>query len=239
MACHAKEAVDVRSWVDVTTAGTSFAEKNDSLRKALQRLSPRFPGSAWALSDEPFTALRSECVLLASSPHFMELLKAYLRSRTVLKRSIESFFTIIAMAARAKWDDAPAEHRGIVARGWFLGRWLPTFLVIDGPIGRFFLSESSPLTTHLGPGYPVLSAAVDMMGDRTFRALRNAFAHWGFDWETVGRDSYIVAYDWERDLPTAKLHLEEADAFHLCAYALIEAVDDVLISERAFRRPMK
>ncbi|MGH8338406.1 MAG: hypothetical protein ACRETL_16630 [Gammaproteobacteria bacterium] len=158
----------------------------------------------------------------------------YLRSRTVLKRSIESFYTAISMAARAQWKDAPAEHRGIVARGWFLGRWLPTFLVIDGPIGRFFLSESSPFSAQLGAAYPVLSSAAAMMGDRTFRALRNAFAHWGFDWESVGGDSYVVAYDWERDLPTAKLHLQEADAFHICAYALIEAVDNVLISERAF-----
>jgi len=125
--------------------------------------------------------------------------------------------------------------RGVVARGWFLGRWLPTFLVIDGPIGRFFLSDTSPLVSRLGPAFPVLSAARDLLGEKSFRSLRNGFAHWGFDWEVVGRDSYIVAYDWDRDLPIAKLHQEEADAFHICAYAFIEVVDDILISERAFR----
>jgi hypothetical protein len=46
----------------------------------------------------------------------------------------------------------------------------------------------------------------------------------------VGHDSYVVAYDWERDLPMAKLHQEEADAFHICAFALVEVVNDVFLA---------
>jgi hypothetical protein len=85
-------------------------------------------------------------------------------------------------------------------------------------------------------GYPVLAAAREVLGEKTFRSLRNGFAHWGFDWEVVGGQSYVVAYDWDKDLPIAKLHQEEADAFHICAYAFIEVVDDILLSGRAFRR---
>jgi hypothetical protein len=70
------------------------------------------------------------------------------------------------------------------------------------------------------------------MNDRLFKLLRNGFAHWGFDWEIVGRESYVIAYDWERDLPTAKLHQAEADAFHIVAFALVEVLDDVFISQR-------
>ena len=104
-----------------------------------------------------------------------------------------------------------------------------------GQISRLFLHDSSPLARRIGPSYPLLSAARDLIAEKTFRVLRNGFAHWAFDWEVVGKDSYIVAYNWEEDLPTAKLHLEEADAFHILCFALIELVEDVLISERAFR----
>ena len=76
------------------------------------------------------------------------------------------------------------------------------------------------------------------MGDKVFRSLRNGFAHWGFDWEVIGRDSYVVAYDWDRDLPIAKLHQEEADAFHICAFALIEVINDVFLGpELCLRLP--
>lgn len=210
-------------------------DKDETIRNALGHLARRLPENAWRESPSPFSALRAESLILASDLRFMEDLSAYLADRTIINRAITSFFTYISMASRANWKEAPIEHRSIVARGWFLGRWLPTFLVIDGPIGRLFLSKKSPLAVRLGPDLPVLSAARDLIGEKTFRTLRNGFAHWGFDWEVVGENSYIVAYDWERDLPTTKLRLEEADAFHICAYALIEVVDDVLISQRAFK----
>ncbi len=211
-------------------------DRDAILRNALARLAGRIPKCAWRDAENPHQALKAECLVLASDDVFRRELKQYLGERTVLRRAITSFFTYISMAARAKWDDAPVEFRGIVARGWFLGRWLPTFLVIDGPIGRFFLNDSSPFGSRIvGSAFPVLAAARNLLGEKTFRSLRNGFAHWGFDWEVVGRDSYVVAYDWDRDLPIAKLHQEEADAFHICAFAFIEVVDDVLISERAFR----
>lgn len=211
-------------------------DKNAILRRGLARLSTRIPQSAWRDAEHPHEALRAECLVLASDATFRAELKAYVGARTILKRSISSFYTAISMAARAKWQDVEPEHRAVAARGWFLGRWIPTFLVIDGPIGRFFLTDTSPLTRRSQNGFPVLSAARTLLGDKTFLSLRNGIAHWGFDWEVVDGDSYIVAYDWNRDLPIAKLHQEEADAFHICAYAFIEVVDDVLISGRAFER---
>ena len=173
----------------------SGAEKNAVLRKALRRLQSRFPTSIWVAADAPWEALRAECLVLASDPAFMMELKAYLASRTIVRRAITSFFTLMAMAARARWDTVPEEHRGVASRGWFLGRWLPTFLVIDGPIGRFFLHEASPLARRIGVTFPVLAAARDFIADKTFRSLRNGFAHWGFDWEAIGTDSFVVAYD--------------------------------------------
>ena len=80
-------------------------------------------------------------------------------------------------------------------------------------------------------------AARAFIGERLFLQTRNGFAHWGFDWEVVGTDCYIVIYNWEQDLPIAPLHQREADAFHIVAYALIEIWDEVVISQRAPRVP--
>lgn len=133
-------------------------------------------------------------------------------------------FTCISMAARAEWKSVSDDIKPIVARGWFLGRWIPTFLIIDGPIGRFMAGDDSPLRSRYGASLPMLTAARDFLADRTFRLLRNGFAHWGFDWEVVGKDSFVVAYDWERDLPIAKLHQSEADAYHIVTFALVEVL---------------
>jgi hypothetical protein len=99
-------------------------------------------------------------------------------------------------------------------------------------VGRFICGNDSPLHTRLGSSYPLLTAARDFLGEKLFRLVRNGFAHWGFDWEVVGRESYVIAYDWERDLQIAKLHQKEADAFHIAAFALVEILDNVVISKR-------
>jgi len=141
-------------------------------------------------------------------------------------------FTCISMAARARWQDVPDEMKAITARGWFLGRWIPTFLIIDGPIGRFMTGEDSPLKIHFGVETPVLTAAKEFLIERTFKLLRNGFAHWGFDWEVVANESFVVAYDWERDLPIAKLHQSEADAYHIVAFAIVEVLHDSMFRGR-------
>ncbi len=109
---------------------------------------------------------------------------------------------------------------------------MPTFLIIDGPIGRFVCHKASPLHPYLDGRYPLLAAARAFIGEKLFLQVRNGFAHWGFDWEVVGGDSYIVIYNWEQDLPIARLHQREADAFHIVAFALIEILDEVVISHR-------
>ena len=77
----------------------------------------------------------------------------------------------------------------------------------------------------------MLTGARDFFNDRLFRLLRNGFAHWAFHWEVVGGHSYVVANDPDRDLPTAKLHQEEADAFHIAAFAIIEVLNATFLAE--------
>lgn len=209
----------------------SLTDKDAMLKAAFLRLSARVPSSPWASSVAPFSQLRDECLGLLTDEEFGATLRTYLANHAAVRRSFEMFFTFIAMASRAKWQEVPERFRGIAARGWFLGRWIPTFLIVDGPVGRFVLSEDSPLAGAFASGGKPLLASVRMfLNDRTFRLLRNGFAHWAFDWDVAGPDSYVVAYDWERDLPTAKLHQEEADAFHIVAFAVIEIFNEAFIS---------
>lgn len=208
------------------------SEKDKMLSDAFGCLKARGITSAWASAERPHTALIEECHTLMRELAFRSELSDYLRPRSIIPRSLAMFNTYIAMSARADWSSAPDEFKPIAARGWFLGRWLPTFLIIDGPIGRIVCGDESPLHARLSPKYPLLSAARDFLKNRVFTLLRNGFAHWGFDWEVVAGESYIVAYDWERDLPTAKLHQKEADAFHIIAFSLVQVLDEVLISQR-------
>jgi len=210
----------------------SPVEKNQILRDALRKLKVRGIHSSWTDSQEPFTDLHRECVRLMNNEDFRDSLSSYLRVHTTLPRSVEMFFTCIAMAARARWQDAPAEFKTVTARGWFLGRWIPTFLIIDGPIGRFMTGDESPMKSYYGTQIPILTAAREFLDERTFKLLRNGFAHWGFDWEVVSNESYVVAYDWERDLPVAKLHQSEADAYHIVAFTLVEVLNDVMLGSK-------
>ena len=205
-------------------------EKDRILRDAFDKLKARGISSALASQSQPFTALSNECGRLKEEAEFRKALEDYVRVHTTLPRAVQMLFTCISMAARARWQDVPDEIKPVVARGWFLGRWLPTFLIIDGPIGRFVGADDSPFKGRYGPDWPMITAARDFLAEKTFRLVRNGFAHWGFDWEVVGGNSYVVAYDWERDLPIARLHQSEADAYHIVAFSLVEVLNDVFLS---------
>ena len=206
--------------------------KDEILRDAFNKLASRGVSSKWAKSSHPYTELREECVLLMNDSSFRKDLENYLASHQIIARAIEMFFNNIGVSARNNWDEGvPEKFKPFVARGWFLGRWLPTFLIIDGPIGRFICKGGSPLFEKLKSQYqtyPLLASARDFLNNDLFTKLRNGFAHWAFDWVVVGNESYIV-YDWQTDALTAKLHQEEADAFYVIAVQLILIVFEVII----------
>ncbi len=213
----------------------SATEKDEILRDAFNNLTSKGISSKWANSHHPFTELREESLSLMKDSAFCKDLEDYLKNQKIVAHAVQMFFTQIAMSARANWHDVPDEIRPITARGWFLGRWIPTFLIIDGPIGRFVCKGGSPLFEKLKVQYgiyPLLASARDFLNNKLFTDLRNGFAHWAFDWEVVGSESYVASYNWETGNITAKLHQKEADAFHIIAFALIEVLDEVIISRR-------
>ncbi len=211
----------------------SEQEKDQVLRRAFRDLESRGIRSEWAKSSSPFTQLRNECKNLMHDEVFAKSVEDYLRVRSILRRSVEMFFTYIAMSARANWENVLPSIRPVTARGWFLGRWLPTFLIIDGPIGRFLNGRDSPLCDIPPNTCPTLNAARDFLRNKEFITLRNGFAHWGFDWEIVGSESYIVAYNWDNDLPIMKLHQKEADGYHIITFAIIEILNDTMINPKS------
>lgn len=70
-------------------------------------------------------------------------------------------------------------------------------------------------------------AARNLLGDRTFVAIRNSFAHWSFGWETIQREHWIVVYDENSGIETMRFHQRQGDALHLIAWAIVETLNAV------------
>jgi hypothetical protein len=195
--------------------------------KAFQVLNSRVTSSRWTESSSPFTDMLAGLNELAQQPLVRADVAAYLDANPDVENAAEMLFTSIAMSARADWRSTPPEVRGIAARGWFLGRWVPTFLVLDGPILRFLKSTAF---RQQDPTVPILRLVRSFFETRDFMRLRHAFAHWSFKWIRDGNDSIIIGT--ERLQETVRATRSEADAFHIVTFGLIEAIDDVFLRQR-------
>jgi hypothetical protein len=120
--------------------------------------------------------------------------------------------------------------------GTRIARWLPTFLVIDGPLGRFLRAADSPLNELLRrehASYPALTQARDTFNHDLFRRLRNGVGHWAFAWEQDTDGERLVCFDWESGERTAEVSLLEAEALHVVSFAVIECLDRRLFHPEA------
>lgn len=203
-------------------------DRDAHLRRAFATLAARVTASAWTTSTTPYAALVDCLRLLAGRPGVSEGVRSYLLTHPAVAHSAEMLFTSLAMSARAEWQAIPEPHRGVAARGWFLGRWLPTFLVLDGPILRFLKSRAFQ---DAGPS-PLFRAVRQFFETRDFTLLRHAFAHWSFRWEVEADDSVIVGTSDTRGR-SVRVSRPDADAFHIVTVALIEALWDVFLLDRA------
>jgi len=203
-------------------------DRDAQLRHAFGVLRNRVPASAWTSSLHPYTNLTDDFCRLQGQTAVREDVSAYLLANSSVRSAIEMLFTSIAMSARADWRAAPESMRGVVARGWFLGRWVPTFLVLDGPIQRFLTSQA--FRRQKGPA-ELLRAVRAFLSNRDFMLLRHAFAHWSFSWSTDGVDSEIVAIG-RSPSEEVRVSRSEADAFHIITFAVVEAIHDVFLESR-------
>lgn len=200
------------------------------LRNAFAALAPLIGESPWTRSATPFDDVVAGFEALLRQPEVNADVNAYLDRNPVTRHSVEMLFTSMAMSARARWQDTPTDVRGVAARGWFLGRWLPTFLVIDGPIQRFLGSDAFK---RQKPRVDVMRHVRRFLQEPKFLLVRHAFAHWSFEWDVRDGESVIVAH------PTTGHEAEEplsvtrgqADAFHIATFSVVEAMHDVFLRD--------
>lgn len=200
-------------------------DRDAHLRRAFATLDSRVKSSAWTSSNKPYSEMIAAFRDLYSQDDVRADVSAYLASNPSVGSAVEMLFTSIAMSARADWRATPVSMRGVAARGWFLGRWIPTFLVLDGPIMRFLKSEAFRRQTGSSLLFKAIRA---FFMNRDFMSLRHGFAHWSFSWEVEGGDSLITALGLDSGEQVQVLRTE-ADAFHIVTFALVEAVHDVFI----------
>jgi hypothetical protein len=201
-------------------------DRDEHLLRAFTALEARIRPSEWTRSSAPFRDLEDCFRSLAAQQRVVDDVAQYLRANPVLENSIEMLFTSISMSARARWSAAPEHIRGVVARGWFLGRWLPTFLVLDGPIQRFLKSKA--FSRQNEPASSMLKAVRSFFDTKEFMLLRHAFAHWSFRWEVINGDSVIIGTN-DANVENVRVRRAEADAFHIITFALIEVLNDVFL----------
>ncbi len=208
---------------------TSSTEPHHTTQQMLfPLLASRGIAKAWADTPDARSDVSTECRQLASDPVFMASLKSYLDSNPIIRASCASMMAQLALAAGVKWQDTAAVLQPLSRRGWHLGRWLPTFLLINGPLGRLLKDKESPLSQRLrvrDSGLPLLCAAMKAFNNEYFRLIRNGFAHWSFEWIDLAQHSEIKIVDWETGSESARVSLLECEALHLLTFATVEAID--------------
>src|SRR5882672_1796252 len=97
-------------------------------------LAKRGIASSWAATDDPVAAVHNECKLLRDDPVFKPELDAFLNAHPIIALSCESMLAQLALAAGVHWRDTTEVLQPLSRRGWHIGRWLPTFLLVSGPL---------------------------------------------------------------------------------------------------------
>jgi hypothetical protein len=208
-------------------------QKDELLRGLLQLLANRGIARRWADVQEPASTLTLECRAVATDEPSRAEFRSYLRANPIIQQTVETLLSHLAMTANVRWQDIQGLVQPLARRGWHIARWLPTFLIIDGPLGRFLRAADSPLNSLLRKDhakYPVLAQARDAFNHDLFRQVRNGVGHWSFQWEEVGNGTRLVMMNWESGQPTATITLLEAEALHLVSFSVIEALDREVFS---------
>ena len=183
---------------------------------------------------DPLDDLAAECDAIASNGQLAEELGKYLDGNPIIEESLDTLLAQLAMVAGARWQDVAEVLRPLARRGWHIGRWLPTFLLVDGPLGRLLRDSASPLNRYLRTQHvacPMLAEARDALSSDFFRRVRNGFAHWSFHWtdDAAAKTSWITIINWETGREEERLTLLDAEALHLFAFTVIETLDKKLL----------
>lgn len=204
------------------------SEKNALLRELLPLLGSRGIVRDWANSPSPYTDLEQECTAISQDPNHQQLFKSYFEENRRILQTVDTFLSNYSVAAHAKADKIPWPERLLAKQGVWIIRWLPTFLVIDGPLGKLLRSSNSPLHALLRSShgkFPILAQGRDLFNNNLFRLVRNGVAHWAFVFEGQGEHERLICFDWENGEKTAEISILEAEAFNMSSFSIIECLD--------------
>ncbi len=178
--------------------------------------------------------MATECKELNSEPECNQKTKVYLQENPIIQQSLDSLLAHLAMATAFHWKDAPIDVRALARPGWHIVRWLPTFLIVNGPLGRLLRDDiRSPINIRLRSEpsrFPLLSEARDAFNSDLFRKTRDGFAHWSFQWKDDSTGTFqIIVIDWKTGKPQITLTLLEVEAMHFMIAQTTEAIDKYII----------
>ncbi len=167
-----------------------YAERNNRLRKALRALPE---AEACSRHDFPLRELERECSSLCRCSDF----RSYLTQHPSIRVAMETGFYVLNWSGnRQPPHNHSDDEQQELAIGFFLTQWIPTFLLIDGPIGRLFTRPTSPLIRMLEEEFAVLSVARKLIVADRYKCLRNGIAHWSFQWNHQTSPPTIVVFGW-------------------------------------------
>jgi len=214
----------------VTQPSSLLPEQVDDLLFGL--LAKRGIAKVWASTPSPRKALADECRQLMSDATFQNEIAAYLKENPVVAQSIETVLAQLAFSAGVEAAPSNPLLQQLAHRGRNLSRWLPTFLLVDGPLGRLLRQRPSPLAIRLSTTYaatPLLASARDAFNDDLFRKVRNGFAHWSFTWRSMGSSAQIDIFHFESGAKEAEISLLEAEALHYLSASIIQTLDEEML----------
>lgn len=197
---------------------TERPSKDQLLWSLLQVLDARGIARRWAQLKTPYSDLDQECMVAASHAKFADQCDRYLCVNPVVRLSVQSFLAHLSVAANVRPEQIPWPQQILMPLGTRIARWLPTFLVIDGPLGRFLRTADSPLNELLRrehAKYPALAQARDIFNHDLCRHLRNGVSHWACAWEHAKDGERLVCCDWESGERTAEVHSLKLKRFTL------------------------
>lgn len=215
-------------------------EKYALLRQLLAVLAARGLVRTWASSATPFSDLERDCRSIRADFQDRAGFASYLRANPVIQETVGTLLAHLAITANTRWQDVPAVQRPLARPGSRLARWLPTFLIIDGPLGRVLRDADSPLNAVLRSRHqslPALAQARDLFNDDFFRLVRNGFGHWSFAWRETSNGPVIEIIDWKTGAITTNVTLLEAEALHVASFSVIEALDREVFARANPQRP--
>jgi hypothetical protein len=207
---------------------TEDSGKDELLRSLLQVLAARGIARRWADSGTPYSDLDGECTAAASHAELADQFRRYLHANPIIRLSVRTFLAHLSAAANVRPELVPRPQQILMPLGTRIARWVPTFLVIDGPLGRFLRAPDSPLNELLQrqhSTYPALAQVRDTFKHDLFRRVRNGVGHWAFAWEHSGDGERLVCFDWKSGVRTAEVSLLEAEALHVVSLSVIECLD--------------